>query len=130
MRVVWRLTPRSLISGVSAHQRHQRPSNRQMPNNYRLVLGNFGEGLEIARPLTPLNTLKPLMNNNFFVAAATTMMVVWRMDSTLFDQRRQRSSAASAAQQSPNAQQLPIGSREFRRGLEIERPLTPLIAPK
>src|SRR5690348_9769967 len=98
MMVVWRM------DSTLFDQRRQRSSAasaaQQSPNSQQLPIGSpeFPRGLEIERPLKPLNALKPLMNNNFFVAAATTMVVVWRMDSTLFDQRRQRSSAASAAQ--------------------------------
>jgi hypothetical protein len=45
------------------HQRLQRPSNRQIPNSSprTLLLQEFRRGLEIARPLKPLNALMPLM---------------------------------------------------------------------
>src|SRR5689334_25215902 len=90
-------------------QRRQRPSAasaaHQSPNAQQLPIGSreFRKGLEIERPLTPLNTLKPLMNNNFFVAAATTMMVVWRMtprsliSGVSVHQRHQRPSNRQAA---------------------------------
>src|SRR5690348_15490224 len=58
------------------------------------------------------------------------MIVVRRRTPPLFDQRRRRPSAASAARQSSNSQRLlksRIGSPEFRRDLEIGRPLKPLM---
>src|SRR5689334_21448171 len=122
------------------HQRLQRPSNRQIPNSSprTLLFQEFRRGLEIARPLKPLNALKPLMIKwrsqifwdanlgeshlgahrlfeiNHYIVAISGVGV---------HQRLQR----------PSNRQIPNSSRrtrlvleEFRRGFEIAKPLKPL----